>query len=236
MNDFKTIQDPSPISRKGALLILVTYFIGYIFVIPLILYQIDAFIPGFYGNPYVDVAFHTVMTLVFLKLGSKLLQESSKHMNMKALIVPILAAPFMLYGSAIINVLMTTLSGQTEPVNQAIIVEQFNANRLPIMVQVLVFAPIVEEILFRGIFYRHLKKAGRYLVPLIFSTLLFATLHSLSALMMQQWTDLWYIPVYAFMAVVLAYTYEKTQNLYSSIFLHFVNNAISILAMLYALK
>jgi len=236
MNDFKTIQDPSPISHKRALLILATYFIGYIFVIPIILYTINRFYPGFYPNPTVDVAFHTIMTLVFLKLASKLLQESNKHMNPKALVVPILAAPFMIYGSAFINIAMTTISGQTEPVNQSIIVELFNANRLPIMVQVLVFAPIVEEIIFRGIFYRHLKKAGRYLVPLIFSTLLFATLHSLSAIMMQQWTDLWYIPVYAFMALVLAYTYEKSQNLYSSIFLHFINNAISILAMLYALK
>ncbi len=236
MNDFKTIQDPSPISRRRAVLILATYFLGYVFVIPLILYKIDEFIPGFYGNPYVDVAFHTIMTLVFLKLASKLLQESNKHLNMKALVVPILAAPFMIYGSAMINIAMTTISGQTEPVNQAIIIEQFNANRLPIMVQVMVFAPIVEEIIFRGIFYRHLKKAGRYLVPLIFSTLLFASLHSFSAIIMQQWTDLWYIPVYAFMALVLAYTYEKSQNLYSAIFLHFINNAISILAMLYAIK
>jgi len=100
------------------------------------------------------------------------------------------------------------------------------------MVQVVVFAPVVEEIIFRGILYRHLKKAGRYLLPLLFSTLTFAGMHILIAVINSNYSDLWYLPVYAFMSLLLTYTYEKTQNLYSSMFLHFLNNAVSILAMM----
>lgn len=231
------IQDKSPLSKKRVILILISYFVFYFFLIPLVMLFIDEnFIAGFSTNPTNDVIFHTLMTLLFLFLASPLLQESNRHWSKLALYVPILAGAFMLYGSAILSTLIDTISGQSDPLNQALLLEQFELNRVSIMVQAMVFAPVVEEIVLRGVLYRHFKKAGRYLIPLLVSTLLFATMHSLAAIILGQWSDLWYIPVYAFMSLVLTFTYEKTQNLYSSIFLHFINNAISILAMLYLVQ
>jgi membrane protease YdiL (CAAX protease family) len=132
----------------------------------------------------------------------------------------------MLWGSVFLGAIIQTLSGQTDSVNQSLLYDMFKENRLSIIIQAVIFAPIAEEIIFRGVIYRHFKKAGRYLIPLIVSTLLFASMHSLNAILTAQWSDLWYIPLYAFMALVLSYTYEKTQNLYSSIMLHCINNSI----------
>lgn len=237
MNVFKSIQDPSPLSTKSAIWLLLSYFLIYFFAVPFIMVAIDELlIKGFSTNGIVDVAVHTLFTLLFLYLSRDLRHESTKHWSRFALYIPIISAVAMIYGSALINEGVSLISGQSEPLNQALLFQQFQANRMPIMVEALIFAPIVEEIVFRGVIYRHFKKAGRYLIPLIVSTLLFAAMHSLSAIVTGQWSDLWYIPVYAYMSLILTYTYEKTQNLYSSMFLHFINNAISIIAMFYVLK
>jgi len=236
MNIFRNIKDDSPLSSFDVVILLVTYFLGYLLLIPGVLVVIDLLVPGFYSWPYTDVIFHTIMTLVFLFLGSKLLQESNKHWSLSAIYVPIMAAMFMIWGSALLGILIQTLSGQSDSVNQNLLFEMFKENRLSIIVQAVIFAPIAEEIIFRGVIYRHFKKAGRYLVPLIVSTLLFASMHSLNAILTGQWIDLWFIPMYAFMSLILSFTYEKTQNLYSSIILHCINNSISILAMMYAVS
>jgi len=232
MNIFQSIKAPSPLSIKNVVILLVTYFLGYLFLFPFLILMIDKLIPGFGTWIYTDVIFHTVMTLVFLFLGSKLLQESNKNWSLKSIYTPIIAAMVMLWGSIFFSLIIETLSGQTDSLNQSMLVELFKDNRLAIMVQAMIFAPVVEEIIFRGVIYRHFKKAGRYLIPLIVSTLMFASLHSLNAIFLKQWADLWFIPMYGFMSLVLTYTYEKTQNLYSSILLHFINNTISILAMM----
>ncbi len=237
MKLFKHIQNPSPLSRKNVIVMLVAYFAFYIFIIPIIMFVIDrTLIPGFLSMTYTDIIYHTIMTLVFLYLGSKLLHESNHHWTIMSVYIPIIAAMVMLWVSIFYGMALTKLTGQGDPVNQNLIFEMFKLNRVAIMVQALIFAPIVEEIIFRGVIYRHFKKAGRYLLPLFISTLLFALMHSLNAIMDGNWIDLLYLPLYAFMSLVLTFTYEQTQNLYSSILLHFINNGISILAMLYAIE
>ena len=185
MNDFTHIQDKSPLSNTNAVLILVTYFLAYFLLIPIIFLVIDELvIPGFSTNPIVDITFHTIMIMVFLFLSSKLLEESNKHWSLMAIFVPIISAALMIYGSRMLNMAAQSLSGQTDPLNQELLFEQFQTNKTVIMVQAIVFAPIVEEIVFRGVLYRHFKKAGRYLIPLMASMLMFALMHSLNSIIL----------------------------------------------------
>lgn len=237
MKFFDNIQERSPLSKKQALIIALTYFLGYSIGIPFLLVIIDLmFFPGFATHPITDIVFHLSMTVVFLWLARDLLAEAGHHWSKWALYVPLLAAPVMLYGNFGLSIIISLISGESESVNQALLFEQFKAFPWTIVVQAVIFAPIVEEIIFRGVLYRHFKKAGRFIIPLVISTLLFAALHSLAAVLEQSWSDLWFIVVYGFMGLVLAYTYEKTQNLYSAILLHMINNAISIAFMFLAIK
>ncbi|TXT16432.1 MAG: hypothetical protein FD133_1829 [Erysipelotrichaceae bacterium] len=181
MKIFKHIQNPSPLSRKNVVVMLLMYFVFYLLLIPIAMVLVDRlWIPGFLGWTYTEIIFHTIMTLVFLFLGSKLLHESNKHWSIMSIYVPIIAAMVMLWVSIFYGMALNSLTGQGDPVNQNLIYETFKTNKIAIMVQALIFAPIVEEVIFRG--------------------------------------------------------YEQTQNLYSSILLHFINNTISILAMLYAIE
>ena len=81
-----------------------------------------------------------------------------------------------------------------------------------------IFGPIFEEILYRGLMYNKLKEISNAFIGLLISSILFAFLH---------------IPKYGFginmfflflAGILLAYCYEKTDNIYVPIFVHSINN------------
>lgn len=78
-----------------------------------------------------------------------------------------------------------------------------------------VFTAIVEEFVFRGVIYTALRKFGKTFA-IVSSALVFALMHA-------SISQLAYCTVFG---IVLAYVYEKTGNLKTSILLHFLNNTI----------
>lgn len=80
-------------------------------------------------------------------------------------------------------------------------------------------APLLEEIIFRGFLFGTLRNSFGPWRSMVYSSLLFAALHqSLVA----------FLPIF-FLAMVLAYLYEKTGSLWPSIVLHMVNNTVATL-------
>ncbi|EMB30411.1 hypothetical protein HMPREF9727_01251 [Treponema denticola MYR-T] len=81
-----------------------------------------------------------------------------------------------------------------------------------------IFGPIFEEILYRGLMYNKLKEISNAFIGVLISSILFAFLH---------------IPKYGFginmfflflAGILLSYCYEKTNNIYVPIFVHSINN------------
>ena len=81
-----------------------------------------------------------------------------------------------------------------------------------------IFSPIFEEILYRGLMYNKLKEISNAFIGVLISSILFALLH---------------IPKYGFgintfflflVGILLAYCYEKSNNIYVPIFVHSINN------------
>lgn len=81
----------------------------------------------------------------------------------------------------------------------------------------IVLAPVVEEMLFRGILYPSVKQAGFPRAALFATAFLFAAYHS---------NLMAFVPLY-FLAIVLTLVYEATDNLLSAIALHAWFNAIN---------
>ena len=80
-------------------------------------------------------------------------------------------------------------------------------------------APLLEEIIFRGFLFGTLRNSFGPRRSMIYSSLLFAALHqSLTA----------FLPIF-FLAMVLAYLYEKSGSLWPSIILHMANNTVATL-------
>ena len=81
-----------------------------------------------------------------------------------------------------------------------------------------IFGPIFEEILYRGLMYNKLKEISNAFIAILISSILFALLH---------------IPGYGFNikifcfvldGILLTYCYEKTDNIYVPILVHSINN------------
>ena len=94
-----------------------------------------------------------------------------------------------------------------------------------------VFAPFVEEIVFRGCIYRRIEASGYKYLGFLISSLIFGLIHVITPLLQGDWSQGIYIIVYGSLGMVMCYVYEKTDSLFCSILLHMLNNAISILGV-----
>lgn len=91
------------------------------------------------------------------------------------------------------------------------------SNRLYLGVLAIALAPVVEEILFRGILYPAIKQAGFPRLALWGVALLFACIH---------FNLVTFIPLFA-LALVLTALYERTNNLLAPITAHALFNALN---------
>ena len=82
---------------------------------------------------------------------------------------------------------------------------------------VVVFAPVCEELLFRGVLYPSLRDLGHRRMAIAASSLLFAAIHGSLALM---------LPL-TVLAVVLVWLYEKTGSIIAPILMHAAFNAVN---------
>jgi hypothetical protein len=97
---------------------------------------------------------------------------------------------------------------------------------------VIFLAPFVEEVLFRGLVFGNLRGRSRWLAYLV-SCLLFALLHVWQFAVKNH--DLTYFVLmvqYLVPGLVLAWTYDHSGTLWSSIALHAAANALSVWTML----
>jgi membrane protease YdiL (CAAX protease family) len=97
------------------------------------------------------------------------------------------------------------------------------AHKAVLGVIVVVFAPIAEEALFRGILYPALKQQGWPRLALWGSSALFAAVHFNVAI---------FVPLFGF-ALVLVYLYETRQNLLAPIVAHALFNAANFLLQVF---
>jgi membrane protease YdiL (CAAX protease family) len=87
-----------------------------------------------------------------------------------------------------------------------------------LMLQIVFFGPLAEELLFRGFVYKLLRKKCSFLVSATSSSLLFAALHRSSQ-------DAFPLVI---LAIILCYVYEKTNNIATPILFHIIHNSLNI--------
>ena len=123
-----------------------------------------------------------------------------------------------------------------EEMNRTLIDE----NILYAIVAVLICAPIMEELVFRAAFKKAFKKAITFA---IFSGLLFASLHVTTAFIemesfseiIKNWKELLYLFPYGSLGFAFGYTYYKTDNIFSTIIVHFAHNLMTVILILLVL-
>ncbi|MCL2368478.1 MAG: CPBP family intramembrane metalloprotease [Oscillospiraceae bacterium] len=94
-----------------------------------------------------------------------------------------------------------------------------------------ILAPIVEEILFRGLIFAPLRKKNRFLAYAV-SSIAFGFLHIAVSLLWGFTPELFLVMLlYVPAGLVLAWVYEKSGNIWTAILLHGFMNLVSILLM-----
>jgi membrane protease YdiL (CAAX protease family) len=142
--------------------------------------------------------------------------------------------PVMYLFSIVLTVIIATISGQSTSLNQTALNELLGQFPAITLILTVVFAPLVEELVFRGGFYRYFRSKGMFWFPLIVSASAFSLIHIGAALYGGRFQDLWFFPLYAALGIFLSFAYEKTGNIYGSILLHFTYNAVGMLIALIA--
>ncbi len=104
--------------------------------------------------------------------------------------------------------------------------EHSNFNYVIMGVLIVVFAPVLEEIFFRGFVYPLMRNSGNVKRAILLSAFIFASLHF----------SLWaFLPITC-IGYFLASLYERTGSLYASITFHVLNNLMTVLIVFFLLK
>lgn len=97
---------------------------------------------------------------------------------------------------------------------------------------IVIFAPVVEELVFRFAIFKPLSTKNKLLAYLL-SSFIFGFLHiSTSVMSLHNYKELYYLPVYMTGGLVFAYLYDKTNNLATPIIAHMLNNYIAFIFIL----
>jgi hypothetical protein len=94
-----------------------------------------------------------------------------------------------------------------------------------LLLQIMIVGPIAEELFFRGFIFRWLRSKLSFRISAFWISFIFATLHQ---------TAVHFLPLFL-LSFLLCLVYERTHNLYNSIFLHSLHNSLGALLLL-ALK
>lgn len=145
------------------------------------------------------------------------------------LVIGFVAGLFLLLPSWFLHkISMTALEYFTVPAEQQEVVQRLRVGVPPgqqifyFFLAVLV-APLVEELLFRGILYPALKNAGYRRFALWGTSLLFASVHANFSS---------FLPL-IFVGIAMVYLYEQTDDLLAPMIAHSVFNLVNFLAIMY---
>lgn len=131
----------------------------------------------------------------------------------------------MILISFIIGMIRIIIGGKPVTENQ---MQLYEMSLLYLIPMTIIWAPLIEETIFRGVFKRYIKND---ILFIIISALLFGLLHTvftetgIQNILIQ---SLQYIVI----GGVLAYTYSKTNNIFVNIFIHSIQNTISIILII----
>ena len=210
---------------KDALIIIIFFFI-YIFGLYLFY--------GIYRTPndtelqIIDllslIIASSIICIIFRKeLASQL---KSFFKNFQKSIIKYLPIYFIAYFLVVIsNNILINLVGNTAT-NEAINQNAIITYPIKSFISVCVLAPLYEELLFRLNFKNLFKKKWAYT---IITGLFFGSLHLIAA---TSTLELLYIIPYSILGMTLSYIYFDSNNIYNSIFIHFLNNTIQFILII----
>ncbi|QIK70002.1 CPBP family intramembrane metalloprotease [Erysipelothrix sp. HDW6C] len=228
-----------------AISLILFYFFGIQFVLP----HIGQFISvQFFGmesgvHPQIMMVIYLTSLITVVAIVHKPLAKSWRHFTatpqvIKTNIIEILKSWGLLYLFTIAsNLIIQMILGQfSQSGNQLSVIESVKEAPVLYGFAVVVFAPIVEEIVFRGALYQQFRSHTSYKKAIILSSVIFGAIHVLPqvALSGDLLEFIHFIP-YAGMSLFMIRAFEKTGSIFGAMSVHFLNNALGLIQILFLL-
>ena len=181
-----------------------------------------------------NIIYYYVLFAVTLIVFHKFIARTSRNFadNLGVACRNILLGLIALYGlnELVYRLSSLVISNRTNLNDTTISAQIQDAPRVTLLI-IVFLAPFIEEVLFRGLVFGNLKSKSRVVAYLV-SCLLFALLHVWQFAVVQQDITYFLLMVqYLVPGAVLAWAYESSGTLWTSIGLHAVANALSAWAM-----
>ncbi len=221
--------------NKASILLILNYFLGYNLIYPTLASLI---------YPPSQNTLHPkaqmISTLITLILSIYLVRDTLKRSfryfktrigdNSKVIIRGLLT----MYGlNIVLSLIIYMISGESTTGNQELIESGFSVYPVLYAFTAVIFAPIVEELIFRGVLYQELRSKNSYKLPIIISSLSFGLIHTLPIYLSGgNSVEMLFLLIYTAMGFILTMVYEKTGSIYSSITLHLLNNLIATIVLI----
>lgn len=109
----------------------------------------------------------------------------------------------------------------------------FNAAPVFYILTAVVFAPFLEETIFRGCIFAKIREKHGFLLSACISGSVFGFLHIVASLLTQNYSNCIFFVIYAMCGFVLCIPYEDTDKITTSIFSHMIYNFMTILITLW---
>lgn len=231
----KTRMSKAPLSPLRCILLILNYYVGFAYLYPRWAAQITLWLnPWAYQTSSVVLfGFYIWMILFSVIIAFPLFKESwQKMLPVRKMMKNVLFLCITVY---IVNIafslIASILSGSTTSINQEGLDQSMKTIPMLTAFITIVYAPIVEETLFRGVFFRCLRGRFNFLISMLVSGLMFGSIHIVSSVLAGNFMDAWYLLTYAGIGFILCIAYEQNNSIYPSILLHFMVNFLGTIAM-----
>ena len=134
--------------------------------------------------------------------------------------------------SMVTSIIVRLLTMKTTSANQQAIVSLSKFNPVVMLLMTVIFAPIGEELLFRGFLFTFFRKRSRFLAYFV-SAFLFGFVHVMNSVMGGDLSEFIQMIPYFGMGLVFAYSYESNNNIFASILTHATSNAIAMITIFF---
>ncbi len=213
---------------KGICTICLYFLLQFALSIPCVLLMQKGLISYNIANFIIFIVMFIVFVLIYLKTLINDFKDFKS--NYKSILKTTLNYWFKGFFVMIVASFLITLLHFEENTNQAANIEMLKQTPIIEILCAVILAPFVEELVFR----RGLKKAttNKHLYAIV-SGLMFGLIHVTSSISsVNDLIMLVYLIPYSSVGIAFGYAYSKTNNIYGTIFIHAMHNALSIIELI----
>ena len=223
-------------TKRQSLWVLISYFLGYTFLFQILALNILLAI----GQPLEEALVNSsyiyvpLTAVIILYLSRNVIKDSLVYLreNFKKLIGHMFKFGGLCILSNIVCGNLIKLITNSSAENQQSIIDSLKSAPVLTVFLGVIFAPIVEELVFREVIFKKAYiKFGKNVAYFI-SSFVFALVHVLVSVLSGNWIASLFIVQYFVIGYFMCLIYEKHQNVIASILLHFFNNLIAMLILL----